>query len=118
MKWYNDNSKNSDVVISSRIRLARNLSNYPFSSKLSETQAANLVDEVNRLYSILEDKLSTKINYCSLSSINSNDKIALVERHVISPELVNKKQSTGILVSKDEKISVMINEEEDRKSVV
>ena len=55
MKWYNDNSKNSDVVISSRIRLARNLSNYPFSSKLSETQASNLVDEVNRLHSILED---------------------------------------------------------------
>ncbi len=96
MKWYNDNSKNSDVVISSRIRLARNLSNYPFSSKLS----------------IQSRILFLQINSCSLSSINSNDKIALVERHVISPELVNKKQSTGILVSKDEKISVMINEED------
>lgn len=112
MKWYNNDSKKSDVVISSRIRLARNLANYPFSSKLSETQANDLIDEVNKFSPVLEDKLSKKMNTCTLSSVASNEKVALIERHVVSPELVGKKQTTGILVSEDEKISIMINEED------
>ena len=112
MKWYSDSAKNGDVVISSRVRLARNLSNYPFSAKLSDTQASNLVDEVNRTGTILEEKLSKNINSYILSNINSREKTAMVERHVVSPQLVNKVQTSGILISDDEKVSIMVNEED------
>lgn len=112
MKWYDDNGKNKDVVISSRIRLARNLKNYPFSSKLSNEQASSILEEVNKGIPNLESKLSKKINGYTINSLNDIDKEAMIERHVISPELANKKQSSGLLLSEDEKISIMVNEED------
>ena len=112
MKWYDDSGNNKDVVISSRIRLARNLKNYPFSSKLSNEQASSILEEVNKGIPNLESKLSKKINGYALNSLNDIDKEAMIERHVISPELANKNQKAGLLVSEDEKISVMVNEED------
>lgn len=112
MKWYDDDGNNNDVVISSRIRLARNLENYPFSSKLSNDQASSVLEEVNKGIPNLESKLSKRINGYSLDKINDIDKQAMVERHIISPEFVNKKQKSGLLLSEDEKISVMVNEED------
>lgn len=112
MNGYNLNGEYNDVVISSRIRLARNLTNYPFSQKLSNNQAIELVEELNRLIPVLESKLLVKINGYTLSSIDDTNKTAMIERHVVSPQLVTKKQSTGLIVSADEKISVMVNEED------
>ena len=112
MKWYDDNGNNKDVVITSRIRLARNLKNYLFSSKLSNDQASSVFEEVNKGIPNLESKLSKKINGYTLNSLNDIDKEAMMERHIISPELVNKKQNSGVLLSEDEKISVMVNEED------
>ncbi len=112
MKWYDDNAKDNDVVISSRIRLARNLTNYPFSQKLSQAEASKLIDEVIKTLPMLQDKLSKNINGYTLSSVKENEKNAMVERHVVSPQLIKKKQSVGLLLSEDEKISIMINEED------
>lgn len=112
MKWCDNSGSNQDVVISSRIRLARNLNDYPFSSKLSNEQASSLVEEVNKAIPSLEESLSKKIHGYSLSSLNAVDKEAMIERHVVSPELIKKKQSAGLLISEDEKISLMINEED------
>ncbi|NLJ90290.1 MAG: protein arginine kinase [Clostridiales bacterium] len=111
MNRYN-NAKNNDVVISSRIRLARNLTNYPFSQKLSQEEATKLIDEVIGTIPFLEDRLSRNINGYTLSSIKENEKNAMVERHVVSPQLIQKKQSAGLLLSDDEKISIMVNEED------
>lgn len=112
MKFHDNNIHNKDVVISSRIRLARNLTNYPFSARLSEEQASDLVKEVNKQAETLGSKLSKSINSCTLSEITDNDKTAMIERHIISPQLVSKKQITGLLVSEDERLSVMVNEED------
>lgn len=112
MKWHDENANNNDVVISSRVRLARNLTNYSFSQKLSQTEASELIGEVNKTIPILEDKLSIIISGYTLSNIKDNEKKAMVERHVVSPQLVQKKQSAGLLVSEDEKISIMVNEED------
>ena len=46
LKWYDKKGKNSDVVLSSRIRLARNTTEYPFSTKISADEGKNLVDRV------------------------------------------------------------------------
>lgn len=112
MNCYNDNTKNKDVVISSRVRLARNLTNYPFSQKLTQAEADKLIDEVIDTIPLLEKRLSKNISGYTLSSIKDNEKNAMVERHVVSPQLIQKKQSAGLLLSEDEKISIMINEED------
>ncbi|MDF2952628.1 MAG: putative ATP:guanido phosphotransferase Hore [Anaerocolumna sp.] len=112
LKWYKEPAKNSDVVISSRIRLARNLRKYPFSIKLSDEQAVLMVNEVKESAKTIEQQTERKYNSSNVNTLAEIDKTAMVERHIISPLLTAKEQSTGLILSEDEKISIMINEED------
>jgi len=112
LKWYEQKAADNDVVISSRIRLARNLVKYPFSGKLMEEQAVTLVDEVKKITDLIADGENREYYNCSVSTLNEIDKTAMVERHIVSPLLANKKQTTGLILSEDETISIMINEED------
>ncbi|MFA9465512.1 MAG: protein arginine kinase [Velocimicrobium sp.] len=110
-KWYEEEGEYSDVVISSRIRLARNIKRYPFSPKLSEDQAVALNKEVIGKLANIKNESGIFLS----SSINKMDdisKMSMLERYVISPAMVDKKQETGLLVAPDEKASIMINEED------
>ncbi|MFT4145134.1 MAG: ATP--guanido phosphotransferase, partial [Mobilitalea sp.] len=112
LKWYEQNVPDSDVVISSRIRLARNLKTYPFSSKISEQQAEELVEEVKAIAPILSEKENRRFYACNIKTLNDIDKTAMVERHIVSPLLAEKEQTTGLILSDDETDSIMINEED------
>lgn len=112
LKWYEQIVPDSDVVISSRIRLARNLETYPFSSKLSGEQAEALVEEVKGITASLAEKENRKFYSCNISTLSEIDKIAMVERHIVSPLLAQKEQTTGLILSEDETDSIMINEED------
>lgn len=111
LKWYEEQGCNDDIVISSRVRLARNLSNYPFSKKISEEEAKCLVSEVGGCLQSYKDE-DGKYFVCSLSSLNEMERLAMVERHLISSELANKKQETGLVMSENESTAIMINEED------
>lgn len=111
-KWYEDISADGDVVISSRVRLARNLENYPFSSKMTEEQAVTLVDKVKDITDSLSEDEDKQYYACNISSLTDIDKSAMVERHIVSPLLIDKKQATGLILSNDESVSIMINEED------
>jgi protein arginine kinase len=112
LKWYEQNASDSDVVISSRVRLARNLEKYPFSSKIMEEQAEMLVDEVKQITPSLSEMDNRKFYACNISTLSDIDKTAMVERHIVSPLLAEKQQTTGLILSEDETISIMINEED------
>lgn len=111
VKWYDEKGNYSDVVISSRVRLARNLRNYPFSTRMSDEGASALVSEVIEQMSGLADA-DGKFHSCDLAKLSKGERIAMMERHVLSPQLVNKKQDAGLIVSKNESLSIMINEED------
>lgn len=112
LKWYEQNVPDSDVVISSRVRLARNLEDYPFSSKIMEEQATTLVNEVKGIAVSLSEHDKRKYYACNVSTLSEIDKTAMVERHIVSPLLAEKKQETGLILSEDETVSIMINEED------
>jgi protein arginine kinase len=112
LKWYEQNAADSDVVISSRVRLARNLENYPFSSKIQEEQAIALVNEVKEVAATLTEQEGRRFYSCNISTLSDIDKTAMVERHIVSPLLAEKKQTTGLILSEDETISIMVNEED------
>jgi protein arginine kinase len=112
LKWYEQIVSDSDVVISSRIRLARNLVTYPFSSKIVEEQAAALVNEVKQISGALSEKENRRFYACNISTLSDIDKIAMVERHIVSPLLAEKEQTTGLILADDESVSIMINEED------
>ena len=54
MSWYNNKGCDSDVVLSTRVRFARNIKDYPFSPVLDETGASEIIDKVKRALSELE----------------------------------------------------------------
>jgi Arginine kinase len=112
LKWYEQMVPDSDVVISSRVRLARNLENYPFSSKITDEEAVALVDEVKGITNSLTEQGKRKFYSCNISTLSDIDKTAMVERHIVSPLLAEKEQVTGLILSEDETVSVMINEED------
>ncbi len=111
LKWYEESADNSDVVVSSRIRLARNLSKYPFSPKLSKSQSKEMIKE-------LESELSLPISperplhWIQVNTLSDIDKVALVERHLISETLAAKEDATAAMISDDEVVSIMLNEED------
>jgi len=112
LKWYEQNVPDSDVVISSRVRLARNLESYPFSGKLHEDQAVSLVNQVKAITPFSSENDSRRYYACNISTLSEIDKSAMVERHIVSPLLAAKEQTTGLILSEDETVSVMINEED------
>ena len=99
LKWYEQIVPDGDVVISSRVRLARNLEDYRFSPLLDESEAVRLVDEVKKLTPSLAQQDKRKYYACNIKSLNDIDKIAMVERHIVSPLLIEKDQTTGLILS-------------------
>ncbi|MFW5668870.1 MAG: protein arginine kinase, partial [Acetivibrio ethanolgignens] len=111
LKWYDENGEFTDVVISSRVRLARNLKKYPFSTRLSQEGAKALVEEVSGKLKDAKGEDGTLLA-CSLDTMDDVERTAMVERHILSPMLAEKKQSAGLLMSENEAICVLINEED------
>ncbi len=112
MKWYEDIKTDEDIIISSRVRLARNLKKYPFAIKLNRIDADLVLKEVKD--SIINDRtpLSNRFKFYDMMETNRIDKLDLMERHLISPDLVERQIPSGALVLDDESVSIMINEED------
>lgn len=97
-----------DIAISSRIRLARNVDGLKFYTKLQSDVEANYI--INSVMKTLE-KFDV-FNFLRLKDLSLNECNALFERHLISKELIENKDISGVAISEDEKIIVMINEED------
>jgi protein arginine kinase len=107
-EWLRGNGPDSDIVISSRIRLARNLAQYPFPNRADESTRSEVE-------SLLKDKignLAVKLNYFNVRSLNDLDRQFLVERQLISREHAESHGSRGVSISGEENISLMVNEED------
>lgn len=109
-EWLRGTGPHSDIVISSRIRLARNLDKFPFShwaNKRSRETVLAMIQEA-----ILASDYFKNGLFLKLSDLNSVDKQFLLERHLISHELVSRANSQAVVISDREIISVMVNEED------
>ncbi len=109
-EWLRGNGPMSEIVISSRIRLARNVANYPFLSKCSRVQRTNLEHKVRD--TILSAQISSETLYVDLEAAPDIDRQLLVERHLISKPHAQAEGARGVAVSKDESIAIMVNEED------
>jgi len=114
--WLNGKGPEAEIVFSSRIRLARNIANLPFPSRASSAQKKEVLDEVREAYpQINRLKNSSFVNMAELSALDSQ---FLLERHLISQEHAVISKEKGLIVSNDENISIMINEEDHLRSQV
>ena len=108
--WLNSPGSHGGVVISSRVRLARNLEGFAFQRKLSKVRQQELVDHLRATVdtvAVLPNSLSLK-----LDTLSDLERQALVERQLISRDLAGGKRPAGVYISSDEIHSLMFNEED------
>jgi protein arginine kinase len=108
--WLDASGSYSDVIISSRVRLARNLRHVPFATLATSEQEERVIEDV--LNAARGSKHFKDGTYFDLSAMAESDRQLLVERRLISPALAARTGRDGVLVGPEERYSIMINEED------
>ena len=98
--WYLQNGKDSDVVISTRVRLARNIKDFNFESRCSKDDKKHILEKIESILS----SIGYDLKLLRLKDMDNLTKQSLVEKHIISPEFAS---------SKDENCAILINDEEN-----
>lgn len=109
-KWYSGQGNNSDVVLSSKIRLARNLQKVPFPCRMSNEIRKSVCKKI--FAALQNSSFAGEFDLIGLSSLSDMEKIALAEKGFISPEMAKQTRYSAVLLSKDESCSVMLCEED------
>ena len=109
-KWYLKNGKDADTVFSVRIRLARNLSGFPFPNKMSDEQKYSVIQKVSD--AVFKSEVGKDYKFIDMDKISETEAIFLAERHLISPEFIKNTKGRALILKNDESVSVMINEED------
>lgn len=108
-KWYIEKGDQGDVVLSTRIRLARNLDEFPFPSRL-DIAGKNKVNSIVK--STLFENDGKDFSYIEMKDLSRLQAVSLAERHLISPEFASKKDGSALILSADESVSIMLCEED------
>ncbi len=109
-EWLRGSGPESDIVISSRIRLARNLAEFPFVRRASS-------EERGQLSKLVKSRLAAcnawpGLMYLDLHELDEVDRQFLVERQLMSREMAEGDGERGVAVDQDERFSIMVNEED------
>lgn len=110
--WMRGGSKAGEVILSSRIRLARNLAAIPFPNRADGEALSRVVTELKPLANYLKLKDSHDYIFAELSHMTPLERNILVEKHITSPQHVSEPNHRAIIVRDDAAISIMINEED------
>ncbi|MDD6214799.1 MAG: protein arginine kinase [Firmicutes bacterium] len=110
MIWYKEKSDN-DIMVSTRIRLARNLKKYPFPTVLSKDGAEKATEDIKNAVLNSNSTLAKEFNWVKMSTLSDIEKCELQEKHLISTEMAQSTRGS-VLISKDETMSIMLMEED------
>jgi protein arginine kinase len=115
-EWLKGTGPNSDIVISSRIRLARNLNRQPFPHWANKKQSEQVADAIIEAAGRVGDLKQTTT--FKLAELDAVDKQFLVERHLMSHDHAQKTDSKAVIIDNEEIISIMVNEEDHMRMQV
>ncbi|ACT04322.1 ATP:guanido phosphotransferase [Paenibacillus sp. JDR-2] len=110
--WMKGVGPDSDIVISSRVRIARNMRQYPFPMLATNQQS---LEVMNQLTAIGQSGKLDPVGHFEtiiLSELSELERRVLVEKHLISPNLANESRGGAVILSENESVSIMINEED------
>ncbi|MEG2610970.1 MAG: ATP--guanido phosphotransferase [Oscillospiraceae bacterium] len=111
-KWYEQTGNNIDVVIGTRVSLARNIAQYPFTSRL-DTQGK--VEICEKIKDTVRELYNDRFKYIKMSDLTQDEAISLAERSLVSPEFVSCADGRALLMQEDESVSIMLCEEDHIK---
>ncbi|MBL8826374.1 MAG: protein arginine kinase [Planctomycetaceae bacterium] len=113
-EWLRGVGPESDIVMSSRIRLARNLADFPFISKCTPQDRTEIEKTLRERILKVRSEFpeGATVDYLDVSRLEKIDRQFLVERHLISREHADSDGARGVAIDQKEQISLMINEED------
>lgn len=113
-EWLRGSGPESDIVISSRVRLARNLADFPFISRMTDTDRSEVEKILHGRVEELQSsgKVSRETMYVDVGNLADVDRQFLVERQLISREHADSQGARAVVIDRSERFSVMINEED------
>lgn len=109
-EWLRGTGPESDIVVSSRIRLARNLAQFPFPQRSDDSTRTEIVRLMRDRIDNLDD--TSTLHWFDVASLDDLDRQFLVERQLISRELAEGRGQRGVCVSREQHVSLMVNEED------
>ncbi len=108
--WLDGTGPQAEVVLSSRVRLARNLQDLPFPQRASDVERSRVFDRVAKA---AQDVAALKAHHAwDVNELTPRERGLLVERHLVSPNLLQGDGARGLLVREDERLGIMVNEED------
>ncbi|MBR6902970.1 MAG: protein arginine kinase [Clostridia bacterium] len=110
--WYNNFAPEGDIVVSTRIRLARNVGGYPFPASMSTEQKKEINSKIKNTIENSNFDIAKGLKYIDMSDVPENERFSMLERHIASREFVLNPDNKAIIISEDETVSIMIGEED------
>lgn len=109
VKWYLGTGAQNDVVISTSIHLARNIKRFPFPARLSMQDKLKVNSVIKNAAENIGDYA---FNYHEMKTLSQAEVVSLAERHLVSPEFASSSDGRALLLTEDEAVSIMLNEED------
>ncbi|MDR0272974.1 MAG: protein arginine kinase [Clostridiales bacterium] len=106
--WYQEALTDENEILSSRVRLARNIKRYPFRRKMTSSDAAAMVSEASEAVTMA----GNFFRKLEIQTLAKTEQTVFLEKHIISPEFLNGNLPKGLLISDDQNVSIMLNEED------
>lgn len=110
--WYQEPVTDEGQILSSRIRLARNIKKYPFQRKLTDKDATAMVQEAKEAVTNANGEISQFFHQLNIQDLGETEQKVFLEKHIVSPEFLKGTLPKGLLISGDQNVSVMLNEED------
>lgn len=112
VRWMTGGGPGGDLVLSSRIRLARNLEDYPFPTLLTPESAAAVLNLMESVTERLNGAGFGRFTMIRMADLGPLDRRVLVEQHLISPQHARNTETGAVILNDDRSISIMVNEED------
>ncbi len=109
LAWITGDGPHAGVILSTRIRLARNLERYPFRETISGSQQELVMEEIVEAF---ESTTNDVRQFVRLADLPETDLTVLLERHLVSREMVKFREASGLLVGDGGRLALLINEED------
>jgi len=108
--WYHSDKTETNQILSSRVRLARNLEKYPFQRNLTENDASSIVQDINKIIGLMNK--GGIFNELFLHELDKFDYQIFLEKHILSPKFLTCELPKSLYTEEHKNISIMVNEED------
>ncbi|WP_456083260.1 protein arginine kinase [Megamonas funiformis] len=112
LSWLTTLGKEADIVLASRVRLARNLKNLPFPNRANINDLAQIKELIIRLIPAIESATGLKFDYLEIDKLTHLEQQVLVEKHLISKKLLTNPENRLLILSTDASVAIMVNEDD------